>query len=103
MGSVADNGFITAHAGGGQSLATRITRKKTIINVCATIADSVKFPPAAPGDEYTLINLSGKAVNVFPSEGNKFYGKATDAALSLLTNNRISVICYSGENKTFRF
>lgn len=98
-----DTGFITARAGGTQLLAKQITKKTTIINVCATAGDSVRFQPLAPGDPKTIQNKGVASCNVFPPVGWSFFGKLVNVPLALLNPTKITVMNYAGEPKILRY
>lgn len=69
----AGNGFsaasITAHAGGGQALATPITAAMTMIAVCATAGDSVMLPPAMGGQFVIVSNGGAASAQIFTALG----------------------------------
>ncbi|MES2287781.1 MAG: hypothetical protein V4547_18985 [Bacteroidota bacterium] len=98
-----DTGFITARAGGTQLLAKQITKKNTIISVCATAGDSVRFQPLAPGDPRTLHHQGVARCDVYPPIGWNFFGKAINAPLPMLKPTKITVMNYAGENKVLRY
>lgn len=99
---------ITAYAGGGQALATRITKPETIIDVSAAPLSSIKFPPAnsESGETYEIVNKGANTVSMYPSENNYlFVGtglKAINAPQTLNVNARVTVRCYKGENGIMR-
>jgi hypothetical protein len=61
--SAADN--LTAFAGGGQTGATQLAAEINRITTVATIGDSVKLPPSAPGLSIVVINHGGKQCQVY--------------------------------------
>lgn len=60
---------VTAHAGGGQALATPITSGMTLIAVCATAGDSVVLPPAVGGQMVWIINGGAASAQIFTAVG----------------------------------
>jgi hypothetical protein len=59
---------LTAHAGGGQALATPITCSYSRFTTVASAADSAVLPPAAPGLEYVVKNAHpSNSMNIFPA------------------------------------
>jgi hypothetical protein len=70
---VAGNGFnaasVTAHAGGGQALATPLAAAMNLIAICATLNDSVGLPPAMGGQVMWLVNGGALGAQVFGAVG----------------------------------
>jgi hypothetical protein len=61
--SAADN--LTANAGGGQTNALQLAAEINRITTVASIGDSVKLPPSAPGLSIVVINHGGKQCQVY--------------------------------------
>ena len=61
---------VTAHAGGGQALATQLTGQTCRVTTVASIGDSVRLPPSQAGLEMLVINHGGNSMQV--------YGAGTD-------------------------
>ena len=77
---------ITAFAGGGQASATLLTAYNNRITVVATIADSVKLPPAVVagiGQEINVYNTTANSANVFPSTGDQVKALGANTAFAL--------------------
>jgi hypothetical protein len=75
---------ITAHAGGGQADATVLTAANNYISVCATAADSVVLPSAAPvGAEVFVRNDGAKNAQVFAVTPGTINGVATGTGVAL--------------------
>ena len=80
--SYTDN--ITAHAGGGQALATQLTTLLNRVTTVATAADSVKLPVAVGGiGGLTVANSTANACAVFPSTGDQINGAGANAVFSV--------------------
>jgi hypothetical protein len=95
------HGQISAHAGGGQALATLATFTNTECNVCATDHDSTKAVSALAGDTRYYKNSTAKINDFYPAVGEIFnYG-------GLLVNEPIeigageSIIYYCSVNGTW--
>ena len=58
-------GTVTARAGGGRPLATKLAAAINRITTCATAADSVALPPAAGGQVIYVQNAGAAACQVF--------------------------------------
>ncbi|HEY2617793.1 MAG TPA: hypothetical protein VGI78_10680 [Acetobacteraceae bacterium] len=56
---------VTAHAGGGQALATPLLNAINLIAVCATAGDSVVLPPAMGGQTMWIANGGAAAAEIF--------------------------------------
>jgi hypothetical protein len=62
---------ITAHAGGGQTLATPLSVGLNRVDVVATAADSVLLPPAIPGASISVWNnAAANALQIFGQPPN---------------------------------
>lgn len=73
---------ITAHAGGGQTLATALGAGMNNVTTVATIADSVKLPASTAGDYVIVINSAANAMQVFGSGTDTINGVATATGIS---------------------
>jgi hypothetical protein len=79
---------ITARAGGGQSLATPLTTQINRITVCATGADSVLLPSAAPiGTEVLVRNDGAQSAQVFAANPATINAAATGTGVALAANS----------------
>lgn len=56
---------ITAKAGGGQTNAYQLSATINRISVAASAGDSIKLPPATPGQEITIINSGANSIQVY--------------------------------------
>jgi hypothetical protein len=76
---------LTAHAGGGQALATPLATAVNLIAVCATAGDSVALPPAMGGQTMWLSNGGAAAAQVFgaPTTADTINGTAGSTGISL--------------------
>lgn len=75
---------ITAHAGGGQASATALTAQNNVISVCATAADSVVLPSAAPiGTPVFIRNSGAKDAQVFAVTPGTINAVATGTGVAL--------------------
>jgi hypothetical protein len=57
---------LTAHAGGGQALATPIAATYARFSVVAAAGDSSILPVAVPGLRYHVKNAGANPMNIFP-------------------------------------
>lgn len=78
---------LTAHAGGGQALATPINSMCARFTTVATTLDSAILPVAVPGLEITVINATPAAnatsLNVFPDVGSSINATAANTPLAV--------------------
>lgn len=85
---------ITARAGGGQALATPLTRAMNRVTTVATAADSVRLPVAIAGMTVIVINAAAaNAMNVFPATGGFINALAVNTALSVVANRTVMFVC----------
>ena len=90
----ASNG-ITALAGGGQANAITFTNQVNRVTTVATAADSVKLPPAVPG-QFPVFVVNAAAVNsmnVFPATGDAVNALAANAAFAMAANKTAIFVC----------
>jgi hypothetical protein len=89
------NAQIASNATNTQASGTPVTTLLT--NVTGAAAGSVTLPASVPGLELTVHNVSGFAVNVFPSAGGtgseKINGGSANAALSLPAQTSTTFTC----------
>lgn len=100
-GDFSDGAFahVTAHAGGGQASAKRVASQRTIIDVCASDHDSVRFGSNAEwsgsdfGARGEIWNETDKVVDLYPNSGKAivFEGASlgTNVAFELAPFQRI--------------
>src|SRR5258708_2182688 len=74
---------ITATAGGGQGAAFQITAQLARVSTVASIADSVKLPPALAGLTIAILNSGANSLNIFPATGDAINALAVNAAFAL--------------------
>jgi len=74
---------LTAHAGGGQGLATPITTQMARFTTVATLNDSSILPSAVPGMSYTVMNAGAQSMNVFPFASEIINGLGGGAAFAV--------------------
>jgi hypothetical protein len=84
---------ITAFAGGGQANARLLTRTINRVTTVATIADSVKLPPATAGMRVVVINAGANSMNVFPSTGGIINALSANAAFAMAANKTAEFVC----------
>lgn len=101
-GDFSDGAFahVTAHAGGGQASAKRVASQRTIIDVCASDHDSVRFGSNAEwsgsdfGARGEIWNETDKVVDLYPNSGKTivFEGASlgTNVAFELAPFQRIT-------------
>jgi hypothetical protein len=86
---------LTALAGGGQANAAVLTAQVNRVTTVATAADSVKLPPAKPG-QWPLVVINAAAansMNVFPSSGDAINAVAADGAFAVAANKTVLFFC----------
>lgn len=85
---------LTAHAGGGQALATALTRQINRVTTVTTAGDSVLLPLAVAGRWVSVINAAAaNAMDVFPQTGEIINALAANAAISVAANKNILFFC----------
>lgn len=85
---------ITARAGGGQALATLLTRTINRITTVASANDSVKLPPAKAGMIVYVINAAAaNSMNCFPATGGVINALSPDAAFAIAANKAVIFVC----------
>ena len=89
--STMDN--ITAHAGGGQTLATSLTHEINRVTTVATIGDSVMLPPSNNGMSITVINNGANAMQVYGSGTDTVDGVAYATGVSQMTGSTTIYFC----------
>lgn len=88
---------ITAHAGGGQQLATDASalalNSINRVTVVGTIADSVTLPLATAGQSVVVLNQAANSLNVFPLLGDAINAGGANAAFAVAGNKAASFYC----------
>ena len=100
---------ITAHAGGGQTLATPLPPAANLIEVdtVASSSDSVLLPYALAGDAFIVRNAGTSAMNIFANPGvnlaagttaggDQINGAANTTAFAISSNQ--SAMIFSAKN-----
>lgn len=85
---------VTAHAGGGQSLATAITKNLTRVDTVATTEDSCKLDAATVGKYRSIQNTSSVDMALFPDTGESYFGMANNNALIVAGGSKVELFCY---------
>lgn len=85
---------ITAHAGGGQSLAYILTKTKSRVDTTVTDLDSVKFTTANAGSEQEVYNYGSADMNVYPASGDNFLGMSANVPILVVNGNSLKVFCF---------
>lgn len=85
---------IIAHAGGGQGSAYALTKKFSRIDTCATDHDSTILPAAILNSLYSVNNVTGQIVDIYPQIGENFLTLATNAPFSMYGGNNSQFVCY---------
>lgn len=95
---------ITAHAGGGQANAVKLTAAMNYIAVVATSGDSVELPSALPnpnfGISFCLVHNSSAAGNldVYPASGDQINEGAANAEFTVnATKSALFFCAHKGE------
>lgn len=91
---------ITAHSGGGQTSATKLTASLNRVTTVAAGNDSVLLPPAVVGLTITVTNATAlNSMNVFPASATQGGITGGDAINALSANSAFAV----AEGKTAQF
>jgi hypothetical protein len=83
---------ITAHAGGGQTLATALTTIVNRVTTVATAGDSIKLPASVAGLSITVINSGANPMQVFGAGTDTINGVATATGVSQLPNSVVRYV-----------
>jgi hypothetical protein len=84
---------VTAHAGGGQLLAVRITTSVVNVTNVTTANDSIQLPPAVAGLQITVLNSGANTVAVWVANGST--DQVSGASVVGLTAGSTGIItCY---------
>lgn len=84
---------IVAHAGGGQALATPLTKEINRIVTVATPGDSVLLPPSANGLTIMVINHGANAMQVFGSGADTVNDVAAATGVSQMPGSLVIYTC----------
>lgn len=90
-GPAVDN--ITAHAGGGQTNATKLTGQLNRVTTVATIADSVMLTPSLSGLDITVVNAGANSMNVFPVTGDAINALGANTAFAVAAGKTATFYC----------
>lgn len=85
----------TAHAGGGQTNALRLTNEMNRITTVATAGDSVMLPPSAPGLTIILENAGSNPMQVYGYGTDTINGVATATGVSQMQGSVVIYTCYA--------
>jgi hypothetical protein len=83
---------ITATAGGGQANAIQLNARYVQVDTVASVADSVKLPPAIPNPtgagivEVAIYNNGASNMAVFPASGDQILNNAVNASVTVNAN-----------------
>lgn len=89
---------ITAHSGGGQTLATKLSQSAPLVQVDTVAADhdSVLLPPAIPGANFVVVNNGAHILDVYPQGTDTI--SASTSPNSLNANVGASYACAKSGN-----
>lgn len=95
MDQTSTQNAITALAGGGQANAIVVSAQINRVTTVATAADSVKLPPAVPGQwPIVVVNAAAaNSMNVFPSTGDAVNALSANAAFAMAANKTAIFFC----------
>lgn len=86
---------IIAHAGGGQLLATPVTKTLNRVDTVASNGDSILLLNATAGTRQEVINNdSNEDLNLYPQSGEQFDDEAINAPKIIVAGNRINLFCF---------
>jgi hypothetical protein len=88
------NGSITASTTHTQAGATPITTMFSRV-VTANSGDGVRLPPAQPGCDLMVLNVSGNPINVYGSNQDQIDGNGAGNPVSQMNNGVVLYTCYS--------
>lgn len=91
--SFTDN--VTAHAGGGQALATQLTTEMTRVTTVATAGDSIKLPPSQAGLTLFVTNHGANAMQVYGSGTDTIDDVAAATGVSQMANSEVIFCCFT--------
>ena len=92
-GGVSSVDYYTAHAGGGQSGATNLISSQNIVNVAATLGDSVKLMPAIKNSIQQVRNYGAFSINVFPQSGDQIDSLGANTPYALAAGSIVEFAC----------
>lgn len=84
---------VTANAGGGQAGATALWAQTTRVTTVATVGDSVKLPPSAPGLELLVINHGAQSMQVYGTGADTIDDAAAATGVSQMVNSMVIYTC----------
>lgn len=92
--SVSDG--LTAHSGGGQTNALKLTAMINRVTTVGAAADSVRLPPSQPGMTVTVINDAAvNSMTVYGDGTDTIDGVATGTGNALAAAHRGVYVCYA--------
>ena len=87
--------LITASPGGGQAGARLMTSQTSRVTVVATVGDSIKLPPSAPGLELLVMNHGVNNMQVYGSGTDTIDDVATATGVSQMVSSMVIYSCTS--------
>ncbi len=89
---------ITAHAGGGQTLATQLTATYNEVTTVASAGDSVKLAAAVEGIKQIVKNDGANNLAVFPATGDSIDDGTVNASITIAPGGTITFTAISDSN-----
>lgn len=80
-------GGLTAHAGGGQALATALPSQFNIVTTVATSGDSVILPAVSAGAHCLVRNSGANSTAVWPPTGIRINALAINTSINVAANS----------------
>jgi hypothetical protein len=81
----------TVHSQAGATLLTTMFSRV----VTANSGDGVRLPPAQPGCDLMVLNVSGNPINVYPSNQDQIDGNGAGNPVTQMNNSVVLYTCYS--------
>ena len=85
--------YYTAYAGGGQTDATNLISTDNIVNVAATLGDSVKLLPAVKNTVQQVRNYGVSAIYIYPQSGEQINSAGVNVPYPLAAGSTVSLSC----------
>lgn len=89
------NDNITAHAGGGQALATALTAETNRITTVATTGDSVMLPPSKAGLTIIVTNHGNNPMQVYGQGTDTIDDVAYATGVQQMQNSEVIYCCFT--------
>lgn len=84
---------LTAHAGGGQSSATALTKTVNRVTTVATAADSVTLPVSQAGMMVAVVNSGANSMQVFGTTPDTINAAATGTGVAQAAAKTALYVC----------